>query len=269
MYKFDKANYCSHADSVLRLENKRKILQGLLVTLLFEYANKISGTYSNNEFIELRNSITLRLESIFYHYDLLASINVSGEEIISSQSLSPLITDQIALKQDFLFDSIMFNTLSFFDYTSCLIEYTTGSNKKKLWGKLAKTARGKAELKETSLGKLIDELDRKWVSKLGDYRAELIHYSDDFVSNSFIYHAKECKYVITISAPTALKKYFKEFKLEENLNANLNEVTLWIVENSIECVIKLVKELITYFDLVRKIPAGKEIYTFGEQKYPF
>lgn len=267
MNKFDKAKYSNHASSVLRLEEKRKSLQNLLVKLVFDYANKISGTDANDDFVELRNSITLRLESILYHYELLASINISGEEIVTSKLISPLITKQIALKQDFLFDSIVFNTLSLFDYTSCLTKFLIENNKQRkklLWTQLVRTARGTDNFKETSLAKLINELDRNWVFKLGEYRAELIHYNDDFVSDSLKYYTKECKYIISISAPLSLKKYFKEFRQVENEKASINEVSLWIIENSIECVISLTKELMNYFDIIRKVPVGKEIYTFKQ-----
>ncbi|MFT2010128.1 hypothetical protein ACMA1I_15750 [Pontibacter sp. 13R65] len=268
MYKFDKGKYSDHTNTVLRLDEKRRSVQNLLVKLVFEYANKISGTYANEDFIELRNSITLRLESIFFHYDLLASINVSGEEIISSKTISPLVTPQIAIKQDFLFDSIIFNTLSLFDYTSCLIKYIIESNKQKkklLWTQLVKTARGTNSFSETQLAKLLIELDKKWVFKLGEYRAELIHYNDDFVSDGLKYFPKESKYIIIISAPSSLKKYFKEFKQDVNSNASINEVTLWIIENSIECVISIVRELFDYYDTVRKVPEGKELYTSKKQ----
>ncbi|TPE45446.1 hypothetical protein [Pontibacter mangrovi] len=265
MHKFDKANFSNHANVVLRLEKKRKTLQNLLVSLVFDYANKISGTYSNDDFIELRNSITLRLENIFYHYDLLASINVSDEEIITNEIISPLVTPQIAIKQDFLFDSIVFNTLSLFDYTSCLIKYIIETNKQKkklLWTQLIRTARGTNNFKETSLAKLLVELDKKWVFVLGEYRAELIHYNDDFVSDGLKYYPVESKYIIHISAPSSLKKHFREFKQVENSDANINQVTLWIIENSIECIIDIMEELRTYFDTVRKVPVGKEVYTF-------
>lgn len=266
MDKFDKSKYSNHSDAVLLLEDKKNALQNLLVTLVFEYANKISGTDSNREFIDLRNSIMLRLDSVFYHYNLLASINVSGEEFISDQPISLLETKQIAIEQDFLFDSIIFNTLSLFDYTSCLIEFVTENKKRKLWKQFANNASSKAGFRETSLAKLIVELNRKWVSKLVEYRAELIHYNDDFVSDSLRYYHKEEKYMISISVPLALKKYFKEFRQNENLDANINEATLWIIDNSIECISSLIKELITHFSVIRKVPLGKEVYTFGEQK---
>ncbi|AKQ45590.1 hypothetical protein TH63_07905 [Rufibacter radiotolerans] len=264
MNKFDKAKYSNHTTSVLRLEGKRKFLKNLLVKMVFEYSNKISGSIANNDFIELRNSITLRLESIFYHYDLLASINISGEESINNKQISPLITSQIALKQDFLLDSIIFNTLSLFDYTSCLTKFILEDNKQKkklLWTQLVRTSRGTGNFKETSLAKLINDLDKNWVFKLGEYRAELIHYKDDFVSESLKHYVKEGKYIISISAPSSLKKHFKEFKLVDNNKASINEVSLWVIENSIECVICLVEELINYFDIIRKVPLGKEIIT--------
>lgn len=265
MHKFEKANYSNNDNAELRLYDKKKSLQNLLFRVYIDYANKISGSNSNNDLSELRESVSLRLESVFYHYKLLYSLNVSGQEIVGNDLLSPLESKQIALKQDFLFDSIVFNTVSLFDYTSCLIKFSLESNKqikKLLWTKLANTARGVEEFKESSLAKVIDEVDRKWVDKLGKYRAELIHYSDDFVDESFKHSLLESKFTITVYAPLSFKKHFKEFKLDENKNASINEVTLWIIENSIDCLTELLRELCGHFDIIRKIPVGNEVYTF-------
>lgn len=241
-YKFESSKYKNHQEALDRVEKYNEELRGCLIRLSLDYTNKISGEMSNDDFYQLRESVFLRLESVLFHYDILASINISGEKLILGEDYPNHDTHIIALHQDFLFDSIIFNVLSLFDYTSCLIKFLIENNKQKkklLWAQLAKTARGNDNFKNTTLANAIDRIDRGWVNRLSDYRAELIHYKDD--SSGWKYSCSPMKNEIVkhVYAPINLKNHFKELKNCGIDELNINATTLWIVENSYSTQLKI------------------------------
>jgi len=213
----------------------------------------------------LRNSLTLRLESIFFHYDLLSQLNISGQGKKSS-NLGHGSAMSVALRQEFLFDSIIFNTISFFDYLSCFISFIIFNDKKSQWQSIANSARTQLAFKETEIAKTTDNLDRVFVSKLNQYRSELIHYSKGIVGFSTSFDLKQGIEKIEVFAPLGFnKKFKKEFKNLDKKELNLNTVIIWMLDIITEETARLMVNIEDYIESNRVIPKGKEIIKFKNE----
>lgn len=80
MKLLEKNKYYDHTKVYEQLIVEKDEINGRIIKIGLDYIRKISGTLNNDEFFDLRNSLTLRLESIFFHYDLLTQLNISGQE---------------------------------------------------------------------------------------------------------------------------------------------------------------------------------------------
>lgn len=143
--------------------------------------------------------------------------------------------EKVELELSSIFDSIIFHLSSVFDYLSHALCYIYFSNKENTlyWTKLAKKVRGDLKDKFLFCARL-DEIDRRFVGHLYDYRSRLLHNKRDhhkFVSSMKL-HDLSFRLKIVCSN-TAMK----EFALISNVNTGNLEVTLtfmasWLIKNS-------------------------------------
>lgn len=172
----------------------------------------------------------------------------------------------VALRQEFLFDSIIFNTISFFDYLSCFLSFIIFNDKKSQWQSIANSARTKSSFKETEIAKTIDNLDRVFVSKLNQYRSELIHYSKDNVGFNTSFDLKQGIEKIVVFAPLGFnKKFRKEFKNLDKKELDLNTIIIWILDIITEETARLLADIEAYIESNRVVPKGKEIIKFKNE----
>jgi hypothetical protein len=90
--------------------------------------------------------------------------------------------EKIETELSSIFDNIIFQISSVFDYISHIVCYMFFSNKSATdyWTGLAKLSRGTGkELKNENVRKIVDQLDRRFVGKLYDYRSRLLHKKRD------------------------------------------------------------------------------------------
>ena len=264
-------NYKDYDQVLNEIKSLFKKIDGQLLILGFDYVNKISGKIKNDRFYDIRDSITLRIQSVLFHFQLFDSIHNPNKKLIVP-NYSPIGTMALPIQQKFLFDSIIFNTISIYDYLGCLINFIIEKNKdrwEKTWSRLENIARTNKSLKNTSLGKTIISCDKEWIGKLNEYRAELIHYRTEFLGSSETYSLKECKLDILILAPNQLFKYFKTLKeIKNKEDLNINAIALWIIKTSFEIIIEINEEIKIYLEEHRLIPIGNEIYKIKKTNAP-
>jgi hypothetical protein len=255
--------YKNHSESIARIKELNTRINNTQFFVGIDYLNKISGRISDKRFSEISHSILSRISSIIFHYEILDSIYSSNRKIITSQ-WDPIIDHQFAIKQKFVFDSIIFNAISLFDYFSCLVTFTRESNKdnwRKMWISLASYSRNNNEFKQSSLGTKIIEIDRIWLSKLNAYRAELIHYDTKDLGVSSSWNLINGEVNILVKAPIELKKVFKNLsKIEKHEDFNINSISLWIIETCLLLLCDLQVSLKEYIEKKRVIPEEKAIY---------
>jgi hypothetical protein len=264
MREYNPDHFRIHDQALIEIETLTKSVDNKLFNVGIHYLNKITGQIKNDRFYQIRDSISLRTESLIFHYKMLNSIHNPSTKIVTDQ-IFHLNIDLIPIYQKYLFDSIIFNSLSMIDYLSCLINLVIEKNKdkwKRTWHSLENHIRNNPQLCKTKLGIKIIEINKDWVSKLNEYRAELIHYQSESLSSKQSFNAYNRQLDVLVLAPQQLKKYFKELKgITEKQNYNINSVSLWIINVCIEVTIEALNELDNYIEENRIIPDDKAIFS--------
>ena len=246
MIEFSPNRYNNLNESFIEIQKSSNEFDILLNKVDIDFANKITGELKNETTNQLLKSISYRMESILFHYHLLYNINPKDDETVFPE-------DEISIRQNCLFDSIIFHTASLFDYFSCLIWYIIGSDyrEKKLWQSLAKSARHDIQIKNSEIGILIDKYNREWITKLFDYRAELIHYKDDWANETSTID----NHKLIVHSPDKILRYFKIHKKLgiQNKVITIEQISLWMIENSINICNEFANALKTFIQENRKM----------------
>lgn len=229
------------------LDRKLSLLNHRLLALAMDYKHYIDSSIDENKIYKLRDNIQFRLFASKFHIQLLFNHITYVERIIEentkfqTKESNPgfINTTPFAQQVTSLFDSFIYHTVSVFDYLGTITNYISGVKKEKnlMWTQLAKSVRDKNNpFSKTEFSQIVDQIDREFLSKLYDYRAELIHRDSDFggftVVHSLGYYEK------VTSTFFAGKKLIQNFKKLRELNREnditIRYVAIWIINESIE-----------------------------------
>lgn len=265
MIEYKPENYKIQEQALERIMNLNREINSNFISLGFDYTNKILGHINNERFHEIRDSILLRMNSILFHFEIISSINNPNHKKIV-RSLPPMLSLHVPMRQKYIFDSIIFNTISTFDYLSCLITAIREKNKdnwKKMWSSLEHFTRKNEAFKNTSLGGKILFVNKEWVNNLNNYRAELIHYKTEHLGSTESYDLMNGTLDIKVFAPYPMKNHFKQLKeIADKNDFNLNSICLWIIETSFQLIKELQIEIKVFIEDNRLISDENAIYTF-------
>lgn len=264
MREYIPAQYKNLDESLKEIESLIKVVDNKLFSIGLDYVNKINGQLKNDKFYEIRDSIILRIDSIIFHYKILSQIYNPENPLMPNESF-PLIIDTISLHQKYLFDSIIFNIISLFDYLAKLINIVIVENKKaskKNWKSLAKNAYTDQTFKQTKLSSKIIQVNNDWVKNLYSYRDILIHHKTEDLPSQRSYNVMLGSKKVLVLAPSELKIHFEQLnEITEKEDYNINSISLWIIKTCIESIIEIQDEIKVYIEEHRKIPDDKAIYT--------
>lgn len=268
---YNPENYRNLNDNWERIKLLKNQVDSAIFSIGIDYTNKIVGQLGNTRFSNISSSISLRMSSIDFHYGLIQSIYNPDKNHITSD-WNPIIGEQIAIQQKFIFDSIIFNLLSLFDYFSCLINLIKESNKdkwRKMWGSLVRSTHGDGDFKKTTLGETILDLDKNWVQKLFEYRAELIHYGTDPLTTNSTWKVASGEIDLQVLAPHGLKKVFKFLgSLKHEKDYNLNAIVLWTMETSLCILLELKEPIKEYIEQNRIFSEDQTIIRIKKDNTP-
>lgn len=254
--------FSNQNESLKDIKSKCDSIQEQLIVFGLNYSNKISGTLKNERLFILRDSICNRIDSVIFHYEILNKVN-RPDLNFSGNHFGTHLAMEISRKQNYIFDSIIFNLISSFDYIASLINFTFQKNKdnwKSTWNKLENKARCNNDYKSLEISKFIVESNKKWVSKLNDYRAALIHYEGENLGYKQTVFPVIGQTKILVYAPTNFRNKFKKLiKTDIEEEININSLTLWSIKVSLLEIECLIKHLEKYIDINRKVKKGKEI----------
>ncbi len=210
-------------DEITKLTER---LYGLTQNVTNHY---IQSKYKHNfvgngdDFIySLRSSIQHRLQAIGWHY-LQMKIGQDSAERQYFHALKEGTEWEHMLAvhsiQYFLFDDIVFNLISLFDYIGNTAGYfLKGEAGKKIkWKGIAKSGRDSAnELSKHSIAKSISKYDSQLVTKFESYRAEIFHYGSNTgsVGAKYEFPSSGRGLKIEIAVPEKFKKIFQGFNIE-------------------------------------------------------
>jgi hypothetical protein len=133
---------------------------------------------------QVRESLFYRVQAITYHVNILInqrrSINNEIIEHFKNGEANPISVERLIIHQYYLFDDIIFNLLSMFDYISGMIGYMF-DNKYHKWNSLVRSARNsKTAIGREAFAEGIVKLHSSWVDALLNFRSDIIHKSPKF-----------------------------------------------------------------------------------------
>jgi len=178
------------------------------------------GTGKGRTMFEIRDSLIYRTSAVNWHLTNLKSLHKSLEEKLLNAPHSS-INDPSVMRSNqyqiyFLFDDIIFNLASMFDYLGNLIGLAyIGPNKNRMkWNGITKCFRDpKNKLSELNFAKNVIEINNKWVNHLMSYRGDSVHHKIDMggAQHTWEYSENEISININIDLPNSLaKKLFNE-----------------------------------------------------------
>jgi hypothetical protein len=215
------------------------------ISLMYDDHSDDKNSYNN--ILKLKDNIHYRLFSATHQYLIFL------RELITAESqLDEIYKEKIQFhffpagnpyfeksEQELssIFDSIVFQISSIFDYLSHVICYIVNKNKEDTvyWTKLARMSRAQnSEICKTGIGKVIDDVDRRFVGRLYDYRSRLLHHQrdkhtfveKDIITNSII--------KIKIIPSEVAQKHFK--LIEEDVKGQkftLTYLSSWVLKRTL------------------------------------
>lgn len=261
-------------DGALRsLDKRNKILHDSLITLGIDYTNKIVGDFSDekDKIFRLRDRILYRRNSLQFHLTLLLRThNHAVSELHSGREegeMPPgaMIMDRSAEQQFSIFDSILFHSISLFDYLGGLIQYLCSSKNRHKWDwdSAATAARHDENMVSSSpVAEVVERLD-KWVTKLYGHRADVIHDEPDLGGRTLSHDLMQDRYDLKVFAPSGFVDQFDELKsLSETHDITLHYVGLWLCERTVNGAIEIIQGLRDHLEENREVSPGDEPIKF-------
>ena len=226
------------------------------------YHDHSNDQNSKENVFRLKTNIEYRLFSATHQYLVLLRELESAETTLKEKfnenpkfmdirtgNMTNPYFDKIETQLSSIFDSIIFHISSVFDYLSHSICYMYFDNKQKTlyWTKLSKKVRGDFKGKYKFCEKL-DQIDRKFVGKLYDYRSRLLHNKRDkhFFDGLVELNGGDFKLKINCS-DESLKKFqlVNEDKLDSGQKITLTYLASWLLK-------KTFSEMESLFDSVKE-----------------
>lgn len=157
------------------------------------YDEHSSDPNSQKNIFNQKNNVYYKLASIRFQYKIFLEQVYRSERYIQKidkenpNRLRGFVMgnpyfEKVELELSTVFDNLIFNSVSIFDYLSHIICYIVKRNKQKTeyWSSIIKSARGSNnEIAQSQISEAIKYVDKEFVSKLNDYRSRLIHRKRD------------------------------------------------------------------------------------------
>jgi len=226
------------------------VFNGFMATAM-DYGYHINSTFVKAEegkksIYELRDNINYRLNSSKLHFYLLLSRKIQIEErfrgmleknpkvfngFIMGNPHFEFAADEIMS----IFDSVIFHLSSSFDYVAMLMQFVFGKNpeSKLQWITLSKHCYSKtSEFSNRGFTENIKEVDRNFVSKFNDYRAELIHRKKSTSFTSITWELKSGRVKTQYECSEKIKSNLKKI-LEKEKDYCITYVTYLAIKETV------------------------------------
>lgn len=190
------------------------------------YPGEIDSDVARAKAILLRHSVLYRFESLVFHYQMIcqrhsALLRRSESGVLLGNPRDVVYFGSRDLK--FLFDDIVFNIVSLFDYFGTLIGlifHPARSDFK--WSSArsfaaykeppfaANAERVQSRLHNTEVGLAIIELNTRWLKGIAEYRNALIHGRSDVAKGEVTWSfasGEKFNSTVNVAVPDAFTKY--------------------------------------------------------------
>lgn len=253
---------------VLDVENRSQdydsVFKGALRTetglraICFMYDDHSKDKNSYENIIKLKDNIQYRLFSAAHQYlvflkelnsaeSYLKKVFSENPQYLSAFPLGNPFFEKIELELSSLFDNIIFQLASTFDYLSHVICYITFENKANTlyWPNLAKKARDKSqEFSKKEICETVRVVDKRFVGRLYDYRSRLFHSSRDKHLFEGDVRLNELEFMIRLMPSERALKEFSIMKDEiGSLNPTLTFLSSWLLKKSFSEIEEILSSL--------------------------
>lgn len=254
-------------------------IQDGLVLLGLEYTNKVTGKFispQNDNYFRLRDTIFFRLNSVIFHLRLLHAVQRNHIDRLNKSPYDSMERHRLLYagleEQVQLFDSIVFHSISLFDYLGNLIDYicnNKGQMKLKWNGVIRSINDSTNPLSLSPISSVVKQLHSDFVDRLYEHRSDLIHYSIDSGGAETTLNLMSAESTFTVFAPRRITGRFRELKeLAEKHRLTLNYLAFWVADKTADGATKLIDPLLQHINQNRKTPQGSDIFFFGDPSKP-
>lgn len=171
-----------------------KTLHSRFMAVAIDYKHYMDSSWDNNDIYTLRDDTTHRLFSARLHIEILIrQISLIHHRIGERMKNDPEffqrryvgsnpLYDHFGNEVSAIFDSIIFHSVSSFDYLSNLCSYICSKNRdtKLKWSNLTRSIRDpKNDLYNSKIASIVNDVDKEFVDKLYNHRSNIIHEKVD------------------------------------------------------------------------------------------
>jgi hypothetical protein len=227
------------------INKKLFLVNDRFLALAMDYKTHIDPNLRNDLIYELRDNVMYKLQSASFHFRLLLSHIQTIDTLIQkgSDTLSlPPYIDNYKNEITSILDSLVYHSISLFDYMSTLIHFViTKKTDTVKWASLIK----KLDTFSFSSSKTqiaISTVNQKYVDNLYRYRSKIIHDRPDYGTTSYSISIGVNKASLDYNfyAGKILCKSFGELKnLSNDSRLTIKYVSFWIMQRNIETVNEL------------------------------
>lgn len=271
-------------------------INGRIVPVSLEYMRKIINQGCNDIYL-LRNGLSHRIGAIIFHEDILQNMikNITKDALDNPFDFHSNGKDLIyTFRLSYLFDDLIFNMMSFYDYLAGFIGYIVydeeirslaegydplNQKEKKVdhlrgvlykmsWTEIAKMCKGGTNKKilkfkgnkffGTELSKVISTHDEKFIEGLSRYRNRIIHNESDS-PNLHLTISIPSNSKIKFFAPPSFEKYFSKSP------KNFEEALDLLINSFADSIEEIFNALENYIESNRKVERGKEFVQYKHE----
>lgn len=254
---YNPINFTPTEENLKALKKLTGNIQYSMEQLRIDYANYISGQFSNKTLEGICFSLSSRDTSVAYHLNLLLEVNKEVE-----LCMDPIRINFAVNKKRYLFDSLIFNIVSAIDYCACLSMYILIHKQdfKRPWKRFYNSIINHKDDPVKNFAIKAKEINN-WFILLIDYRAELIHYESSKVGHRSVTDWYTCRTKLTVYPPHSFQKQFKTIKaLNNDDNKSIDNIALWLLASyrrAVNEILSLLRSHISEnrkgdFDIVRR-----------------
>jgi hypothetical protein len=214
----------------------------------------------------LRDSLSYRAEAVLWHAHLIGLLQTAGirrlRETYPDDAKEQQLLFQIGCEHFYVFDNLVFNALSMFDYVGNVIGFAFyGEQRRKAkWDRIQRFARdpdyerrshSTPRVSGSTVGACVLEVDASLVSALTGFRAALIHYEalvgpGELVTRygSSADGGPAPDYELTFRVPEVFAQSFTVPGYEgEPAKAPLVEAANWLAQEATRQSLRILREL--------------------------
>lgn len=280
-----------------------------LISAALNYERKISGPFCRDIFL-LRDSLSERLSAVYFHMELILDIQNSTDHVVRNAKLDielHLFVDKQKNRIQHVFDDIIFNMMSLFDYTAGFAAYIfygdqirarakgydplrIRSSEGNKFGHLssilevlswrtvaemcnsARPRNNIASLKGNPMrgsvtAKKIVKWDQKLISPLRSYRNDVIHNRTDFGGGGFSISFGKRSNSKFTAHPPIRFRSHFDFGNPGD-KQTIIDAAFWLSQQAMNALQELIQAFEIDTEKRRSVPRGAEHITWKDEFYP-